>query len=107
MEWPKRTLATSEHRPNNRKANHVLKKLMLAAMLGAVLPNGTLELSTADLFAECTDNTCEKLVLLGQGTDTDGDEKMDTYSGTFGGLVQVSGQLVPLVGNFTTAVSAS
>lgn len=71
---------------------------------GAVLPDGTLELNTDGLLNECPTNDCERLVLLGSGKDTDRDGKMDTYTGTIGGLVQVSGNLVPLVGNFTTHV---
>nr|AUN37003.1 hypothetical protein [uncultured bacterium] len=72
---------------------------------GVLLPNGTLELSTGDLLAECPEGGCEKLILLGQGTDEDGDGKMDSYSGTIGGLVQVSGQIVPLLGEFHTDVT--
>jgi len=74
---------------------------------GAILPDGTLELNTDGLLNDCPTNTCERLVLLGKGTDTNNDGKMDTYDGTFGGLVQISGQLVPLVGQFTTDFSAS
>ena len=71
---------------------------------GVLGPNGTLELSTADLFEECPEGGCEKLLLIGTGKDTNDDGEMDEYSGIFGGLVQVSGQLVPLGGEFTTAV---
>lgn len=72
---------------------------------GVLLPNGTLTLSTEGLLDECTGEDCEKLLLIGQGVDTDDDGKMDKYSGTIGGLVQVSGNLVPLLGNFTSDVA--
>lgn len=74
---------------------------------GAMLPDGTLELNTDGLLNECPTNDCERLVLLGSTLDTDKDGKMDTYTGTIGGLVQVSGSLVPLIGNFTTAVATA
>lgn len=73
---------------------------------GVLLPNGTLELSTADLLAECPEGGCEKLLLIGKGVDSDDDGKMDSYNGTLGGIVQVSGQLVPLFGEFETAAAA-
>lgn len=71
---------------------------------GAITPNGILTLTTDGIFDECPEGEqCERLVLIGTGKDTDDDGAMDTYEGTIGGLVQVSGTLVPLVGEFSTA----
>lgn len=68
---------------------------------GFIGPNGTIELSTADLLTECPEANCEKLLLIGSGRDTNDDGEMDTYEGIFGGLVEISGQVVPLGGEFT------
>lgn len=73
---------------------------------GVLGPNGTLTLTTPDLLTECPDADCEKLLLIGTGTDTDDDGLMDTYTGLFGGLVDITGAVLPLGGEFDTAVVA-
>lgn len=71
---------------------------------GLLLPDGTLELNTPDLFDACPETGCAKLAMLGEGVDDNRDGAMDSYSGAFGGVLQLGTTQVPVIGEFEVTV---
>ncbi|MBI2421580.1 MAG: hypothetical protein HYV27_02040 [Candidatus Hydrogenedentes bacterium] len=73
---------------------------------GYVLPGGTMELHTKDLFS-CSGNECFRFVALGIGADSDGDGGLDGFEGDWDALAMLGGVApFPLNGNFAVMLAA-
>ncbi len=73
-----------------------------ALVTGEVEPSGLLRVFTPDVFSDCEEEICLRMVLSGQGADANGNLFMDQYDGTWAGLIWVGEERTPVSGTFTT-----